>query len=122
VKRLLAPLLVVGLLVMQTAPAEAHAQLISSNPKVSATLYKSPTTVTLTFDDDLIDLASANLIQVFNSKNKRIDRAGTKLNGSTMSTALLANLPVGKYRVTYRVLSADGHPVTATYYFYLKMK
>jgi methionine-rich copper-binding protein CopC len=121
-KRSLAPLLVIGLIVMQTVPAEAHAQLISSNPKISATLYKSPSIVTLTFDDNLIDVASANLIQVFNSKNRRVDRAGTKLNGSTVSTALLTNLPVGKYKVSYRVLSADGHPVAANYYFYLKKK
>jgi methionine-rich copper-binding protein CopC len=122
VKRLLAPLLVVGLLVMQTAPAEAHAQLISSNPKVSATLYKSPSNVTLTFDDDLLDLATSNVIQVFNDKNRRVDRGGTMIQAATVSTLLNASLPVGRYRVAYRVLSADGHPVSASYYFYLKKK
>lgn len=107
---------------LSSSPAEAHALLVKANPKNSAILFKSPSNVTLTFDDDLLDLATSNVIQVFNDKNRRVDRGGTKLQAATVSTLLNASLSVGRYRVTYRVLSADGHPVSATYYFYLKKK
>lgn len=121
-KKLFGLWLAIGLVLTQTAPASAHAQLVSANPKVSAVLYKAPTAVSLTFDDDLIDVANANLIQVFNPKNRRVDRAGTKVNRATITTALVTGLTVGKYKITYRVLSADGHPITASHYFYLKKK
>lgn len=121
-RKLLAFGLVLVSISLSSSPAEAHALLVKANPKNSAILYKSPSNVTLTFDDDLLDLATSNVIQVFNDKNRRVDRGGTKIQAGTVSTLLNASLPVGRYRVAYRVLSADGHPVSASYYFYLKKK
>ena len=81
-----------------------------------------PTSVTLTFDDDLLTIGNANQLQVFNEKNQRIDTGVTKTSGATISTSINAKFLAGKYRVIYRALSADGHPVSANYYFYLKKK
>ena len=104
-----------------TLPANAHAQLLNSNPAVSATLAKQPKLVALTFDDDLVDLNGGNQIMVTNSANKHVELGATKLSGATLSVALKAGLTTGKYQVVYKALSADGHPVTGTYFFYLKL-
>ena len=111
-----------GLALIGSSPARAHAQLVSANPKISAVLYVAPKSVTLTFDDDLIAVAGSNQIQVLDAKKQRIDRGATKVTAATVSVALKSNIAVGKYQVVYRVLSADGHPVSSSYYFYLKKR
>ena len=101
--------------------ANAHAQLLTSNPAVSATLAKQPKLVTLVFDDDLVDLAGGNQIVVTNSARKHVESGATKVAGATISVALKSALATGKYQVQYKALSADGHPITGTYFFYLKL-
>jgi methionine-rich copper-binding protein CopC len=112
---------VVLTLVTSVAPASAHAQLLISNPAISATLTKVPSAVTLVFDDDLIDLEGGNQIVVLNAAKKHVEQGTTKLAGATLSVGVKTGLPTGKYQVLYKVISNDGHPVTGTYFFYLKI-
>lgn len=104
---------------MVPLPANAHAQLVLSNPKVSATLYKSPTEITLTFDDDLIALDGSNIIQVIDPKSKQIQSGKAATQGATLTIKLKTSTLLGRYRVLWRALSADGHPVSGAYYYYL---
>ena len=103
------------------SPALAHSQLLINSPAVSSTLTKQPKQVSLVFDDDIIDLAGGNQIVVTNSAQKRVDIGATKLEGATISVALKTGLVTGKYQVQYKAISADGHPVTGNYFFYLKI-
>jgi methionine-rich copper-binding protein CopC len=104
---------------MVPLPAHAHAQLVASNPKVSATLYKSPTAIMLTFDDDLISLKGSNVIQVLDPKSKQIQLGKTAAEGATLAIKLKNSSLIGRYKVMWRALSADGHPVSGAYYYYL---
>lgn len=106
----------------QSFPASAHAQLALSNPKASATLTKAPTKITLTFDDNVIALEGANQIVVSDPKGRSVTAGSTTVSGAELEVALKKLTVMGRYKVLYRVLSADGHPVTAFYYFYLKKK
>lgn len=103
-------------------PARAHAQLLASNPQVSATLYQSPKAVTLTFDDDLLLLENGNQIQVRDPKRKVVDLGNSAAVGATVSVSLKKLAVFGKYSVAYHVISADGHPVTGSFSFYLAKK
>ncbi|MFM6977844.1 MAG: copper resistance protein CopC [Micrococcales bacterium] len=109
-------------LISAPLPVSAHAQLVNSNPKVSAALYKVPAQISLSFDDDLIELGSANLIQVIDPKNRKIQSGETLLAGATLSVKLKPSTILGKYKVIWRALSGDGHPVSGIYYFYLVKK
>ena len=94
-----------------------------SNPRVGSTVYKLPTQVQLNFDDDLIVLGdTSDVVQVTDPKGKRVDVGLSAVSGATLSVKLKPSLILGKYRVTYRVISADGHPVSGTYPFYLAKK
>jgi methionine-rich copper-binding protein CopC len=104
------------LVLIPGAPAFAHAQLTGATPKANAVLTKSPTQIKLTFDDDLIALESSNKIEVTNTNGKRVDANNSSVLGNQL-TVTLKKLVAGKYKVSYRVLSADGHPVAATYSF-----
>ncbi|MEN9606328.1 MAG: hypothetical protein RL605_156 [Actinomycetota bacterium] len=105
-----------------STPASAHAQLAIANPKVSSVLTKAPVRITLTFDDDLIAVDGGNQIAVTDPKGKPVSQGASQLNGATLSVALKKLTVFGRYKVLYRVLSADGHPVSAFYYFYFQKK
>lgn len=110
------------MLLSSGGPASAHAQLVSANPKAKSTVYVLPTQVKLMFSDDLIDLDGGNQIQVTDPKGKRIDNGASNLLGNQLSIALKKATLLGRYSVTYRVLSEDGHPVSSTYTFTLAKK
>jgi copper resistance protein C len=120
-KRLLAAVAALSF-VMVPLPASAHAQLVSSNPGISATLYKIPSQVSLTFDDDLIAMPGSNVLEVLDPKSKKISIGVTTLTQATISIQLKTSTILGKYKILWRALSADGHPVSGFYYFYLAKK
>ena len=102
--------------------ASAHAQLTSSFPSKNQTVKVLPKLIWIEFDGDLMNLGDKqiNRLTVTNSKKVRVDEGESFVGGPRISTKLKANLPSGKYQITYRVVSEDGHPVTGTYSFVYK--
>jgi len=101
--------------------AEAHAQLAVASPAPGAIVHSSPTRVALTFDDSLIAQDGANQITVTDVSGAHYERSVT-LKAATLSASIKTLKHFGRYRVTYRVLSADGHVVSAQYSFYFRKK
>jgi methionine-rich copper-binding protein CopC len=110
------------MLLVSATPVSAHAQLLSANPQSKSTVYVLPIQVKLMFSDDLIDLEGGNQIQVTDPKGKRLDLGANTLLGNQLSVELKKSSLLGRYKVTYRVLSEDGHPISASYYFTLAKK
>jgi methionine-rich copper-binding protein CopC len=102
--------------------ADAHAQLSSSNPTKNQIVRTLPSLVWLEFDGDLLSFGDKQIhkITVTNSRKKRVDIGGPIVGGARISTKLKAGLPAGKYFVSYRVVSEDGHPVEGSYTFSYK--
>jgi methionine-rich copper-binding protein CopC len=121
-RKLIAALVLGWLLLVSATPASAHAQLVIANPKSKSTVYVLPAQVKLMFSDDLIDIAGGNQIEVTDPKGKRIDTGANTLLGNQLATGLKKSTALGRYKVIYRVLSEDGHPVSASYYFTLAKK
>jgi len=110
VRRLLAAAALAAALVLLAAgPASAHAALESSDPGDGAQLDTAPEAVTLTFTEAV----SADLggVRVYASDGDRVDVGETRTDGSVVAIDLEPDLPDGAYAVTYRIVSADGHPV-----------
>ena len=103
-----------------SSAATAHDSLVAANPGISKVLKTAPKSVTLTFDDSVTDLAGANQIVVTDPKGRHLETGGTTVSANSMSSRLRASAAIGKFKVLYRVLSADGHPVSGYYYFYVK--
>ena len=91
------------------SPAAAHAVLESADPPDGARLDAPPAQVSLTFSEAI----SADLggLRVFDTSGERVDTGAATVSGSSVSVGLRADLGDGAYISTYRVLSADGHPV-----------
>jgi copper transport protein len=110
------------MLLLSAAPATAHAQLTSANPKAKAIVYAMPTAIKLMFTDNLIDLPDGNVIQVFDPRGKRIDVGNAEVLGNQLTKSIKRSSLIGRYRVTYRAISEDSHPISASYYFNLAKK
>lgn len=100
-------------------PASAHAQLTDSNPGVNKVVKSLPEFVWVEFDGDLMTFGdkNPNVITVLDSKKKRVDSGGSLVGGARLSTKLKTGLKPGRFQVTYRIVSEDGHPVTGNYFF-----
>ena len=98
--------------------ASAHAQLESAQPSQGAVLLTPPRQVVLHFDQPVsIDFGS---LRVLSTNGQRVDEGGTHHppgNTSSVAIALPAHLPDGTYVVSWRVISADSHPVHGAYIF-----
>ena len=123
-KKLMLAIISVSLIFAGMQSANAHAQLTSSNPKKNEVIKTLPSLVWLEFDGDLLSFGDKqiNKLTVTNSKKKRVDIGGPIVGGARISTKLKASLPAGKYLVTYRIVSEDGHPVEGSFFFTYKPK
>lgn len=94
--------------------AFAHAELESSNPEANSVIGAAPAVISLTFGENLMELdgeVAANQVQVEDSAKVRVDNGDYQVNGGVLTVSLMPNLPDDTYRVTYRVVSEDGHPI-----------
>jgi len=114
-------LLVVGLVFSGNQSALAHAELIKSFPVAKSTLAKPPTYVQLEFGEAITTLKSktANSITIFDSKNHKIATSKLFITQGIARINLVGLLKSGKYLVKYRIVSADGHVLSAQYKFTL---
>jgi methionine-rich copper-binding protein CopC len=121
-KKLTSTLMSILLILLGVQNANAHAQLSSSNPAKNQIVRTLPSLVWLEFDGDLLSFGDKQIhkITVTNSRKKRVDIGGPIVGGARISTKLKAGLPAGKYFVSYRVVSEDGHPVEGSYTFSYK--
>jgi methionine-rich copper-binding protein CopC len=120
-KKIFASLATIAILLSSTESAVAHAQIITTVPKSNSTIRTLPTFVYIDFDGNLLDFAEGiNSIQVTDSKGKRVDTKKNLLGGSRLSTTLKSGIKPGKYKVSYRIVSEDGHPVNGSFSFTYK--
>jgi len=110
--------LAAGALVIGASAASAHAQLESTVPSQSEVLLLPPRQVVLHFGEPVeIDFGS---IRVFGPAGQRVDQGGTHHPGGdshAVAIALPGGLPDGTYVVSWRVISADSHPVHGAFLF-----
>ena len=109
-----------GLLVVLggVGAAQAHTRFIGSDPANGAILTAAPAAAKLTFNEDLLP----------GSAKVRLDGpSGTAAVGevvvkaATVAAALPPDLGSGTYTLTWRVTSADGHPVSGAFRFTLTL-
>ena len=95
--------------------AEAHGQFVSSNPKAGSTLSKMPKLVWVEFDGDLITIADkqTNFLTVKNSKGRELSDGKAFVSGTRVSVNIKDRSASGKIKVSWRVVSEDGHPVSS---------
>src|SRR3954467_4514817 len=94
------------------APASAHAALVASDPGNGTIVPDAPNKVTLTFSESVQLLSDK--IQVLAPDNARAHQGEPPVDGGTVTVPLRSGGGRGTYLVSYRVISADSHPVSGT--------
>nr|WP_279536282.1 copper resistance protein CopC [Nocardioides ochotonae] len=93
-------------------PASAHAALVSSDPADASSVETLPDEVTLEFNESIADPA---YVVVTAPDGVRVNSGDAAVAGPQVTQALDAQglaLPAGTYTLAYRVVSADGHPIS----------
>ena len=96
------------------APAHAHDELVSSNPADGAVLDAAPSEIELVFSSELMDLG--NQVIVEDSAGTNLAESEPVLTRETLVQSVPA-LEAGDYKVNWRAVSSDGHPITGTFSF-----
>ncbi|HZS20735.1 MAG TPA: copper resistance protein CopC [Pseudonocardiaceae bacterium] len=105
-------------LLVGTGSAAAHAALLATEPGQGAVVTTMPATVSLTFSEPVV-VALAG-VQVFGPDGARVDDGhATHLGGAaTVGVRVVSHQsPQGTYTVSWRVISADSHPVAGAFTF-----
>ena len=93
--------------------AFAHASLVSTDPGDGSVLAAAPKTVQLRFNEAV----TPAVIELIDATGRARDDAAVRTDGETIVIMLPENLPRGTQVVSYRVISADGHPVGGSMVF-----
>jgi copper transport protein len=108
---------VLALLALLTwqAPAQAHAALVKSTPAAGTVVPDPPTEVVLTFSEPISPVNDK--IRVLGPDGDRADTGKPEANGTVLTIKLKENLARGTYLVSFRIISADSHPVPGGFTF-----
>jgi copper transport protein len=100
-------------------PASAHAVLVSTEPGNDAVVERTPARVSLRFNEPVETAFGA--IRVYDTNARRVDSGHVERPAAdTVAVGLDGRLPRGTYTVTWRVVSADSHPVAGAFVFHVE--
>ena len=107
-----------ALLLASPGAARAHAGLLSSAPAAGDTLREAPPRLVLRFTEP-VDASSSRLVLLgWDGRTVTLAPARDPADVAAF-TAELPPLAPGGYRVQWRTLSADGHPVEGSFVFFV---
>jgi copper transport protein len=118
-KRSLVAIAVVLAALTATPAAFAHAILQESTPSSNSVVRTSPKTVSLRFNE-AVETAFGS-IRVYDCGGGRVDSGKiVRPSKDTVAVQIDRKLARGTYTVTWRVISADSHPVAGAFVFNVK--
>ncbi|MEV0839819.1 copper resistance protein CopC [Actinocatenispora sera] len=113
---LLAAVVAALAVLLPAVPASAHAVLLRTDPGSGSIVQDTPTSVTLTFNEP-VKLVPADIGVVAPTGAKVGGTPKLTHDGTVLSIPLSERLPKGTFLVTYRIISADSHPVAGGFSF-----
>jgi methionine-rich copper-binding protein CopC len=116
--RRLRPLAGIGLLtaaslVYAASPASAHSVLLGTTPAASGRVASPPSSCVLTFNE--MPRGEFSVVHVIGPDGLRRDSGHVQVINDTVTEELGGSRPAGEYTVDWRVISADGHPVSGQF-------
>ena len=104
--------------VLMAPTGSAHADLQVSTPEDGESLEVAPEKIRLTFSEELFEeLVEISILDVAGDLYSTVEVEQTPPPGTYVIFPWPTQAPPGEYSIAYRVVSADGHPVTGTMSF-----
>jgi methionine-rich copper-binding protein CopC len=117
-KRVAVVVLVAGFALLLGTPASAHSVLLSSTPAANAAIAAAPAQAVLQFNEPL-EPGFTELVVLGPDGGSHWEGGPPSIVDGKVSAPLRTLGPAGGYTIRYRVISADGHPVSGTVLFTL---
>jgi methionine-rich copper-binding protein CopC len=113
---------VLALLLIGSTAASAHTSVVTTTPLYKSTVTSMPLQISIEFTDELMTIGDEEVNTISITAPDKSEISLTSI--SLVKNLITANLPDvdyqdGTYLVSYRVVSADGHPVSGSYPLYL---
>ena len=112
--------LVAVFMVLDAAPADAHAIVKRTEPAIDEVVATSPSRVLMEFNEPVE--ISFGAIRVFDAHGRRVDEGETRYvegRADEVEVPLESELAQGTYTVAWRIVSADGHPIGEAFVFHV---
>ena len=112
----------IAILLMTSPMAQAHSRVVSSNPAAGSTITKMPAAISFTANEELVKLNGKEIskISLVAADKSEVKLGAISANKLTISAPILQKIfKSGAYTINYRIISADGHPVSGTIKFKL---
>jgi copper transport protein len=111
--RIAALLLMVGAGIAAASPAWAHASLVGSDPRDNAVVAEPPRQIVLTFQEPV----QPAVLRLFDPNGSSTALTDVRTVGQTLVITPPQSLVRGTHALSWRVISADGHPIGGTVIF-----
>jgi methionine-rich copper-binding protein CopC len=105
----------IPLITTSALPAHAHTSLELSTPSDGQLIELMPAELSAAFNEDLIEIEGevVNTLELQSAEGTKYVLSSATITGPTvLATVEDGEYPAGDYLLKYRVVSADGHPVT----------
>jgi methionine-rich copper-binding protein CopC len=97
--------------------ASAHTVIFSASPAENAILEELPTSISITFAEELINIGDSNSISVVDQAGSELVLTKPLVSGAVLTSELSPMQSLGVFKVSYRAVAADGHVITGKYEF-----
>jgi LPXTG-motif cell wall-anchored protein len=101
--------------VLLALPASAHSVLLSTVPATAGQVGSAPAEVVMNFNEE--PQGRFSTIHITGPDGQRRDSGPVRVVNDAVTETLGGSRPAGRYVVDWRVISADGHPVSGEFSF-----
>ncbi|WP_430591894.1 copper resistance CopC family protein [Humidisolicoccus flavus] len=110
-------LIVAALVFFSGAAANAHDEIIGSNPEPNETVLEVPESITLEYSAEILELGA--LVDVVDPSGTVWSEGEPTVAGTVLTQVVNPEMPNGTYEIQWKVVSSDGHPIEGVVPFVL---
>lgn len=105
----------VAAVLVPSSPAYAHDQLVAQTPAAGEHLDVAPTEIAVTFSSAPLGIGAS--VVVLDAEERDWSAGALRMDGARIVQDVDADMPAGEYEVRWRIVSADGHPLSESFRF-----
>lgn len=115
-KKILVALTLLLASLVSVSPASAHTEIDHTSPAAGTTVDAGVQTISVVFSDKILDLANSSEIAVTDSNGDAVELSCVEVKKTSLSAEVFLATE-GEYKVVWRTVAEDGHPISGKFTF-----
>ena len=116
VKKTLVVLTLMLASLLNVAPATAHTEIDHTSPAANSTIEAGTQTISVVFSDKILDLADSSEVVITDSNGEEVVTSCLEVKKTSLNIESFLGV-AGDYKVVWRTVAEDGHPITGDFGF-----